>query len=285
MALCRLFQNYPDTNREYAVVQAVQLGGFSKENRVSSPFCLLSPGAAPSPFPFLRTSRVLLSLRVLVFVACLDWNSDKTTRRRECQPLPLLDHCLRTVNSPLGTPIRPSEVWSLSWKREPFSIPLFYPFHSLPILVSIYGGARVPSPHYLFSLSSQLLSYCSPFLSSFHFPSPFFLLLTVLNFFPENLMRSQKWTSVLRKKRLYRARASRAYTRSYLDFFSFFLPSDVFTSPVSLVCMRVSAFTREQAGSPRAVIEDFGPWMGVPRGRAKLIAARTVSLIDRRWLA
>lgn len=103
----------------------------------SPPCC--SPLQIYSSFPvYLRPSRASdLRLRLL------DWNSDKAMVAGRAQPLPLLDHCLQTVNSPLGTSTRLSEVWSLSWKRKPspslqrLSAPL------RPLFWSLFTGAHV----------------------------------------------------------------------------------------------------------------------------------------------
>lgn len=64
------------------------------------------------------------------------------------QPLPLLDHCLRTVNSPLGTSTRPSEVWSLSWKRKPSPLAFLFP-------PSPYFGPYLPGRTCYISLIPQ----------------------------------------------------------------------------------------------------------------------------------
>ena len=93
----------------------------------------------------LSWNSLLVLLRLSVSFSYPDWNSDKDSGGRgwRTQPLPLLDHCLRTVNSPLGTPTRPLEVWSLSWKRKSSSISILRRCS----LLSLSRYASFPSFH------------------------------------------------------------------------------------------------------------------------------------------
>lgn len=87
----------------------------------------------------------------------------------------------------------------------------------------------------------------------------FHLLLTVLRRFPSKNYALSEVN--IRFTRGQNASIARIYVRaSAASFFSFFFSFvRCFRVSVPFARVRVSAFTREQAGSPREVIEDFGP--------------------------
>lgn len=139
---------------------------------------------------------------LLIVVSCQGRNFDKTKqplewyilrgaqRRWRCAPLlPLPDHCLCTVNSPLGTPYRPKSAALMEVRVHCFPSR----FHACTLLTSLDSSTFPLVP--LFP-SLALPRIVSPF--SFVFKKK---TVTLLSRSLRKIMRSRRRTSVVRRPR------------------------------------------------------------------------------------
>lgn len=170
------------------------------------------------------------------------------------QPLPLLDHCLRTVNSPLGTSTRLSEVWSLSWKRANHLLPssLSVPLH--PLFWSLFTGAHVLYLSRSFPPSCALPPFSLPVSSVLSVVVSFWLTSFLASFLPFSVGSLEKLCALRGEHPFYtRAKRERTHTcerAASLPLF-FFLFLRCFAHAYTRPRMRVSAFTREQNAAHR----------------------------------
>lgn len=129
------------------------------------------------------------------------------------QPLPLLDHCLRTVNSPLGTSTRLSEVWSLSWKRANHLLPssLSVPLH--PLFWSLFTGAPVLYLSRSFPPSCALPPFSLPVSSVLSVAVSFWLTSFLASFLPFSVGSLEKLCALRGEHPFYtRAKRERTHT-------------------------------------------------------------------------